>query len=167
MQYIIIINLVISAIVFVGTSVVFYDKGRKAERAEWQGSQAVFIASIEKVKAESKARIEKQQKKHEEILLTVMSEHNAKTEKLNSDIDKFRHVGLRYKATAHSNCRAGAREAEGTSTLAQENQYELPEGITRRLSEIGKHAEEVQELRNNLIDICGEHLQVYDNDKKQ
>jgi hypothetical protein len=74
---------------------------------------------------------------------------------------------LRYKATAHSNCRAGAREAEGTSTLAQENQYELPEGITRRLSEIGKHAEEVQELRNNLIDICGEHLQVYDNDKKQ
>ena len=82
MQYIIIINLIISAIVFIGTSVVFYDKGRKAERHEWQAQQSVFLASIAKAKAENDARIDKQRKKHEKILLTVMSSHNEKTEKL-------------------------------------------------------------------------------------
>lgn len=164
MQYIIIINLIISAIVFIGTSVVFYDKGRKAERHEWQAQQSVFLASIAKAKAENDARIDKQRKKHEKILLTVMSSHNEKTEKLNADIDKLRRDGLRFKSSSSSNCGKGTGKAESTSVLAAKNEYRLSEETTRRLLDVGREAEMLQELRNNLIDVCSQYVEAYDDD---
>ena len=136
-----------------------YNAGKESERSVWQEKESDFLASIRSLEDEYKERAEDQQKKHEQILLNVMSDHNEKIQTLNDDVDKFKRDGLRYKSKASSCSNARTGEAESSSLLAQENEYELPARITERLSEIGEHAIMVQQNRNELIDICSQYVQ--------
>ncbi len=152
----------IGAAIILSVSVMLYcyNAGKDVERGVWEKREYNLLADIEKANKEADKRIEEQHKKHEEILIKVMGEHNETVQNLNNDIDNFKRDGLRYKRKVSRCSPASAGKAESSSILAEEIEYELPARITERISEIGEHAQLKQAERNELIDICSQYVEV-------
>ncbi len=152
----------IGAAIIMAVSVMLYcyNAGKDVERGVWQKRESNLLADIAKANEEADKRVEEQHKKHEEILIKVMGEHNEAVQNLNSDIDKFKRDGLRYKGKVSRCAVPSAREAKSTSVLAEEIEHELPAGITERISRVGEHAQLRQAERNELIDICSQYVEV-------
>lgn len=154
MQYIWIAKLVLPVVIFGSIAFIFYDKGVKSERRDWEAKQQKFIFDSAKIQAENDKRIDTIKAKHEEILLQVFNQHNDKIKELNNSINHHKSVGLRYKSAAGTGCNSGKTETKGASVSVREVEHRLPEGIEKRLFELTRKASELQIMRNELIDIC-------------
>lgn len=153
------LKIVAAIIMAVAVMLYCYNAGKDVERGIWQKRESNLLADIEKANKEADERVDEQHRKHEEILIKVMGEHNETVQNLNNDIDNFKRVGLRFKGKVSRCSPASAGKAESTSILAEEIEYELPAGITESLSRIGKHAQLKQAERNELIDICSQYVE--------
>lgn len=152
----------IGAAIIMAVSVMLYcyNAGKDVERGIWQKRESNLLADIAKANEEADKRVDEQHKKHEEILIKVMGEHNETVQNLNSDIDNFKRDGLRYKAKVSRCTVSTTGETKSTGVSNEEVEYKLPARITERISRVGEHAQLKQAERNELIDICSQYVEV-------